>query len=331
MRPALEKTLREVFEGEGGRMTAAGQSSITRLRSAELGVSNLAQSLKFYTETWGLQQVASADGAVYLRATGAEHHILVLREQAEPALLGASFAASSRAVVDRLHSTLGARGVPHAAPSDLPALAGGGYGLVVNTPDGLPVTISSDVTQHAPIDDPSKPICLTHVVFNTTDLAAQQFFFEQCLGFRVSDTTAAMVFMRCGTDHHSIAIAHGRHASVNHLSFEMRDFDGLMYGGGRLIGAGRTLEWGVGRHGPGANIFAYFLDPDGFAVEYTTEMQQVDGATHEAQTAEYWTSFPMRPCRWGMARKPSPAMIRAFGGDLLTRPQGIFGGEPSNR
>ena len=312
-------------------MTGAGLDGITRLRSAELGVSDLTQSVAFYTDTWGLRRVASADGAVYLRATSPEHHILVLREQPEPALLGASFAASSRAVVDRLHSTLGARGVPHAAPSDLPAHAGGGYGLVVNTPDGLPVTISSDVAQHPPEDDPSRPICLTHVVLNTTDLEAQRSFFEQCLGFRVSDTTAAMVFMRCGTDHHSLAIAHGRHASVNHLSFEMRHFDGLMYGGGRLIGAGRTLEWGVGRHGPGANIFAYFLDPDGFAVEYTTEMQQVDDATHVAQTAEYWTNFPMRPCRWGMARKPSAAMIRAFGGDLIARPQGIFGGAPAIR
>ena len=312
-------------------MSAAAPAGITRLRSAELGVSNLARSVAFYTDCWGLRPAGTAGGAVYLRAAGAEHHVLALREQAEPALLGTSFAASSRAVVDRLHSALGARGVPHSPPVELPAHGGGGYGLVVRTPDGLPVTISADVAQHSPDDDPSRPICLTHVVLNSADPAAQKAFFAECLGFRVSDTTAAMVFMRCGTDHHALAIAGGRQASVNHLSFEMRDFDGLMYGGGRLIGAGHALEWGVGRHGPGANIFAYFLDPDGFAVEYTTEMQQVDDATHVAQTAEYWTNFPMRPCRWGMARKPSAAMIRAFGGDLIARPQGIFGGAPAIR
>ena len=33
---------------------------------------------------------------------------------------------------------------------------------------------------------------------------------------------------------------------------------------------------GLGRHGPWANVFAYFVDPHGLAIEYTCEMEQVD-------------------------------------------------------
>lgn len=310
-------------------MSAAAVSGIHGLRSAEIGVSDLQRSAQFYTEVWGLQVVASGEGAVYMRAAGPEHHVLALREQAHPALLGTHFAAASRDVVDRLHASLKAGGSAHAAPAGLPAYAGGGYGLRLTTPDGLAVTVSAEAARHAPIDDPSRPQNLTHVVLNSTGVEAQLEFFRDRLGFRVSDTTAAMVFMRCGIDHHTLALAHGERASLNHLAFEMTDFDGLMRGGGRLIGAGSTPEWGVGRHGPGNNIFLYFLDPDGFAVEYTTEMQHVDEATYVAQTAEYWTAFPMRPCRWGMARKPSQAMIRAFSGELRdNRPQAGFQPEP---
>ena len=298
------------------------------LRSAELGVGDLRRSVEFYGEMWGLQVVASGEGAVYMRAAGPEHHVLVLREQSHPALLGAHFAAANREAVDRLHAGLKAGGTAHTAPVQLPAFAGGGYGLRVSTPDGLAVTVSADVARHALLDDPSRPLSLTHVVLNSTDVAAQLAFFRGQLGFRVSDTTAAIVFMRCGIDHHSLALAHGKHASLNHLAFEMTDFDALMRGGGRLTGAGSVLEWGVGRHGPGNNIFAYFLDPDGFAVEYTTGMQHVDEATYVAQTADYWANFPMRPCRWGMARKPSEAMIRAFSGELRTEPQGEFRAGP---
>ena len=36
------------------------------------------------------------------------------------------------------------------------------------------------------------------------------------------------------------------------------------------------IEWGVGRHGPGNNVFAYFIGPVGIVVEYTAEVLQVD-------------------------------------------------------
>ena len=71
----------------------------------------------------------------------------------------------------------------------------------------------------------------------------------------------------------------------------------------------------MGRHGPGSNVFAYFIDPDGHVVEYTTEMEQV-GDGYEAHDAAYWGAFPKRPCRWGVARKPSARLMDAMAGRL---------------
>jgi hypothetical protein len=97
----------------------------------------------------------------------------------------------------------------------------------------------------------------------------------------------------------------------------MRDIDSLMYGAGRLLDHGYPVEWGLGRHGPGNNVFSYFVDPDGFAVEYTTEMAQI-GEDYETQFADYWSAYPRRPCRWGVARQPSERIMRAMGGAAET-------------
>ena len=38
------------------------------------------------------------------------------------------------------------------------------------------------------------------------------------------------------------------------------------------------MRWGPGRHTAGDNTFSYFVTPNGFAVEYTAELERVDRA-----------------------------------------------------
>jgi catechol 2,3-dioxygenase len=51
---------------------------ITGLRGVDLGVPDVAAHARFYTEVWRLAVAAERGGAVYLRDTGAYHHILAL-------------------------------------------------------------------------------------------------------------------------------------------------------------------------------------------------------------------------------------------------------------
>ena len=41
---------------------------------------------------------------------------------------------------------------------------------------------------------------------------------------------------------------------------------------GRMRRAGHDTIWGPGRHGPGGNVFCYFIDPAGNVIEYTAEL-----------------------------------------------------------
>jgi hypothetical protein len=76
-----------------------------------------------------------------------------------------------------------------------------------------------------------------------------------------------------------------------------------MLGGGRMRDAGYSLALGVGRHGPGDNIFAYFVGPNDIVVEYTAEVQQVDD-TYKTGMPEDWKWPPGRIDQWGLFMPP---------------------------
>jgi catechol 2,3-dioxygenase-like lactoylglutathione lyase family enzyme len=291
---------------------------VTGLRSVELGVVDLNRSAEFYSQVWGLQEVASAGDTVHLRGTGSEHHVLTLRERPKANLLGVHFAAPNREAVTLLHARAKAYGAYVLGdPAALPLDAGGGFGFAFRTPEGQPLSISADVEEHPDVvRDRSKPTKLTHVVLNSARIGEEINFFMDLLGFRLSDSTHMMEFIRCCSDHHSVALARGNGPSLNHMAYEMQNIDGLMRGSGRLKQNGFNIEWGVGRHGPGDNVFSYFIEPNGFVTEYTTEVEQVDEAVYVANTPEYWAVYPMRPCRWGMATQPSNRVKFAMSGKL---------------
>ena len=71
------------------------------------------------------------------------------------------------------------------------------------------------------------------------------------------------------------------HASLHHLSFEMRGVEENLFGTGRLLRAGIERIWGPGKHLAGNNMFNYFLDPSGNTMEYTTALEIIDEATWE--------------------------------------------------
>ena len=292
-------------------------ATINGLRSIELGVHDLQKSAEFYRRTWALEAVGGEGDTIHMRGTGREHHVITLRERPRASLLGVHFSAADRATVDGLHARAKAIGAKvETAPVPLAADAGGGYGFRVSTPEGHPISISSDLAGHGEaIDDRSRPTKLSHVVLNSAEVEKQTAFFLDVLGFKFSDSTFMMDFVRCCSDHHSIAFARGTGPSLNHMAYEMPNIDGLMSGAGRVRKSGYEILWGVGRHGPGANVFSYFVEPNGFVAEYTTEVQQVDDS-YISHDSKWWQEQNLFPCRWNMAGTPSEFARKAMSGEL---------------
>jgi catechol 2,3-dioxygenase len=66
----------------------------------------------------------------------------------------------------------------------------------------------------------------------------------------------------------------------------------------------------VGRHGPGDNVFAYFVDPTGIVIEYTAEVLQVDD-DYRVKGSSEWVWPPGRTDHWGIAPPKSEACKKA--------------------
>jgi catechol 2,3-dioxygenase len=281
-----------------------------QLRSIAIGVTDLEAAESFYTGTWHLQTVARSGDAVYLRGAGAFHHILSLHRSDRPDVRNVTFSVASRADLDAIAArTAGAGGRVLAGPQPLDE-PGGGEAVLVADPQGriLRFVHGDDRLDPKPHSDAASRI--THVVFNSEDVAVAQRFFEEVLGFRLSDRTRIMAFMRCNSDHHSIALADSDANTLNHIAFVMPDLDAVMRGAGRLSDNGWPIEWGVGRHGPGNNVFSYFVGPDDFVIEYTADVLQVDDSYKTGAPSD-WTWPPGRFDQWGVSKPPSDRIKQA--------------------
>ncbi len=290
--------------------------SITALRSVEFGVADMERSIAFYEATWALVPLGRYDHAVYLRASGPEHHVVVLRPSDVPRLIRANFAAPDRTAVDALYERIAkAGGKPLAQPA-LVDEPGGGYGFSFLDAEGREFRVLSDVEQHSDAQPlPDRPYKLSHLVINGADTDRSTAFFREALGFRLRDQTARMDFLGCNADHHSVAITRMGNVSLNHVAFEVPNLDSLMRASARVRRNGTPIEWGVGRHGPGNNIFAYFLDPNELAIEYTAEIQQVDDATYRPGKPSDWQPpVPGNPDYWGFAELPTRRFEQATSG-----------------
>lgn len=258
---------------------------ITHLRHVGFAMPQLEEQRAFYSQHWGLTEVAQKDGVHFFAAEGSpEPYVIRLRRDDKKRADVIGFGTASRANVDELAKRLQQDGVKIIdAPHEL-ATPGGGYGVRFFDLDGRVIEVSADVgeRQYRPLDPgESIPARLSHCVINSPNPEDTKAWYEKYLGFRTVETlfihgNTLLWFMRCASpQHHVLAIARAPHVSMHHVSFDMRGIDEHLRGVGRLQRMGSKLLWGPGRHLSGDNAFGYFFDAAGNCVEYTAGMSDL--------------------------------------------------------
>lgn len=283
---------------------------VAALRSVDLATPDLGASRRFYTAAWGLEPAGEADGVVYLSATGTDHHVLALHEGAAPALLSVTFRACAEEDLDALATAAARAGAEILSPPGANDGPDGGRIVTLREPQGATLRIvHGDLRKPDTASTDPVPRRLAHVNVNSRDVDGLARFYENVLGFRLTDRSKAMAFLRTNADHHAVVLAQAPVDGLNHVAFLMPRLEDVMRGSGRLIDHGYPIGWGVGRHGPGDNVFAYFVDPTGCVVEYTAEVLQVDD-TYMVRGPDAWTWPPGRTDQWGIA-PPKPEAVKA--------------------
>lgn len=159
-------------------------------------------------------------------------------------------------------------------------------GVTFATPEGLRFEV------HAPARDDMynpryptngiKPRRLDHINVISPDPEATRRQLTAICGMRLSErmVNEALSWMYGGNrQHHILGIVKGP-VGLHHYSFEFNHFSDYCRLGDILDGFDRQILWGPGRHRPGDNTYAYYIDSSGAMVECSGAMHTVADEAH---------------------------------------------------
>jgi 2,3-dihydroxybiphenyl 1,2-dioxygenase len=126
------------------------------------------------------------------------------------------------------------------------------------------------------------PLGIGHVLLMVPDIAPVLSFYQNILGFRISDYIKAPItayFLHCNPRHHSIAIVEGPMSAMHHLMIELYSFDDVGQGYDLAQTAGDKIVAKLGRHSNDLMTSFYMKTPSDILLEYGWGGREVDDAT----------------------------------------------------
>ena len=138
---------------------------------------------------------------------------------------------------------------------------------------------------------------LGHVVIKVSDMKRSVAFYTGVLGLRVSDAypesmmKGGMVFLRCNTDHHCLALIGGLPddkglRAMHHFAFEVATLGEVLRAREHLRAANVQIDF-EGRRRAGCQIAIEFRDPDDHHLEIYCFLDQV-GSDGRVRPPEEW-------------------------------------------
>lgn len=267
---------------------------------------DLERAIAYYTQYLGLTEV-QRDGRTAFLACPLDFYSVVLKQGAAPDATRLALQLGPDADIEAFAAKTKAKGVEVRCQTDTGP--GTPVTLTVTDPSGMQVdllaTRTVDTTRAHNLG--VTPRKLGHTAFFTPDIQATVKFYDEILGFRVSDWIGDFfVFMRCNPDHHTVNFLSGPQRGLHHIAFELNDWNHVKDACDLLPHHDLDLIWGPGRHGPGHNIYTYHINPDGFTVEMYAELDTMSNEENGYFDARPWHfDKPQRPKVW------DPASIRS--------------------
>ncbi len=273
---------------------------IAKLGYAGFNTPDVEALLAYYTNVLGLTLVErGGDGAVYLRSV-LDHHTIVLYPAKEQGLRHVGLQLKGGQTLENVVSQLHEHGIAVQTQSD--AQPGVAKQLQFTDPEGTELHLYTAMEQvHDSFPEAGiVPEKLGHIALSVHDVQKMAEFYQQVLGFRVSDWIEDFfVFLRCNPDHHTMNFVRSKYQKMNHIAFQLKDWSHIQRACDHLYTNSIPLVWGPGRHGVGHNIFTYHRDPDKQTVELFTELDiMLNEDLGYFEPRPWHEEFPLKPKVW---------------------------------
>jgi catechol 2,3-dioxygenase-like lactoylglutathione lyase family enzyme len=295
-----------------------------RIRSPDLDVQE-----EFLTN-FGMVRSERTENALYMRGTDSEHH-LHITEKGDPGFISLAFWAASE---DDLHKLAKATGTSVDSIDE----PGGGKRVLLTEPNGYGIEIVHGVAKPGPLPVERQPYNfgnidkfarnelwrhpkgpahvkrIGHGVIGTPKLKESTAWVRHHIGLIATDEVyvegdkdkviASFNRIDAGdklVDHHVFLYVQNEKAGLNHVSFEVPDFDDVAIGQEYLRDTGKYKHvWGLGRHLLGSQIYDYWQDPWGRVHEHWADSDVVNAnygtrfvSAEEGLTSQWGEPAPM--------------------------------------
>jgi 2,3-dihydroxybiphenyl 1,2-dioxygenase len=160
------------------------------------------------------------------------------------------------------------------------------------------------------------PLGMGHVVMNVERVDRVLPFYQDLLGFRLSDFTLRpfkAYFLHVNPRHHSFAVIETGTNSVHHMMVELFMLDDVGQAYDLALGEEGRIATTFGRHSNDFMTSFYAHTPSGFFVEYGWGGRSIDPATHEP------VEMTCGPSLWGHDRSWLTPERRAEARELRLR------------
>lgn len=267
------------------------------IEKVTLSALDLENAQKFYTD-WGLTLkdkspthllFESLNGSlVSIHSSDAPH--LPKGIEKDPTLREITWCVKDKAALDHFASKLSHLESFAVQGDRLSCKDPSGLGFAIEVTQKRQVKLASAVTnswdqrqrinQPSPIYDKATPVEVGHVVLFVNNLAECSAFYQEFLGFTLSDVYPKRGhFLRCTPHggHHDLFLLEtpDKRVGLNHVAFTVRDLHEVFGGGLHMSRCGWSTELGPGKHPVSSAIFWYFHAPTGALVEYYADEDEL--------------------------------------------------------
>lgn len=264
-------------------------------------------SARDLSEIIGLHVTAQDDRSVQLTSNERGFEVVYVKGD-QPGVLSIGLEAMDAASVAEVARRAFSEGLE--VLSDRPLLPQIAKAVRFRTPFGPILEVHTSIPKRAPGQATSSMRSikrLEHVNLHVTDTHGFRDLLTSMLGMKISDKTTNdefMWFRAADRYHHTIAAGRGA-GLLQHYTFDAESLQTLADVADALSVRDRSLIWGIGRHGPGNNLFAYYRDPNGCAVEVSSGGVRIED--DEGHEPTVWALGPGSRTRnlWGPG--PDPA------------------------
>ncbi len=271
------------------------------IRYVRIGSDDLDTSVRFATEILGLELTERDASSAYLRGDDRDHNICYTRGRDSGQVTGWEIA--SMDALDNAAAELDAAGVKvRAGTADEKELRRVGGLIVISDASGNVMDLVARPAASGRRYFPTRDAGISHfshVGLHTKDAGADETFWVNHLGAKVSDWIGDAPLIRINEVHHNVALFPSGKAGIQHVNFQVKEVDDIMRSFYHLQKHNVKIVFGPGRHPTSGARFLYFQGPDDIIYEYSCGVRMITAEDEKTYVPRSFPKVNSSFCMWG--------------------------------